>query len=127
MSVQSFGKELKAFSKRTDVELDVTVRKVALALFDGITEKNPVDTGRAKGNWNLSVGKMDKSTKDNATSTAKGQPGKAPNMKKGDGDKAIWITNSLPYINALEHGHSQKQAPHGMVNLTVNEVRASLL
>jgi hypothetical protein len=127
MSVQSFGKELKAFSKRTDVKLDVTVRKVALALFDGITEKNPVDTGRAKGNWNLSVGKMDQSVNDNATSTSLGRPGKAPNMKKGDGDKVIWITNSLPYINALEHGHSRKQAPRGMVSLTVNEVRASLL
>ena len=126
MSVQSFGKELKAFSKRTDTDLDVTVRKVALELFDHITMKTPVDTGRAKGNWNMAVGKKDTSVNLKAKSTPQGQPAKALNMKKGDGEKAIYITNSLPYIYALEHGHSQK-ASNGMVAISVNEVRASLL
>lgn len=127
MSIQSFDKELKAFTKRTDVSMDVSVRKIALALYDGITEKTPVKTGRAKGNWNLSVSSMDRSVDDSATSTPFGRPAKAPGMMKGDGDKIIWITNSLPYINSLEHGHSERQAPSGMLSLTVNEVRSSLL
>jgi hypothetical protein len=120
MSVASFGKDLKRFSKRTDLELDTVIRKVALELYDGITAKTPVDTGRAKGNWNLSVGK--KNTKVNVM--AKGKKGVS--LKKGDGEKPIYITNSLPYINTLENG-SSKQASAGMVDITVNEVRASLL
>ncbi len=116
----SFDKDLVNFSKRTGVELDKTVRKIALELYDGITAKTPVDTGRAKGNWNLSAGK--KNTKVNVM--AKGKQGVS--LKKGDGEKPIYITNSLPYIYALEHGHSQK-ASAGMVAITVNEVRVSLL
>jgi hypothetical protein len=116
----SFDKDLVNFSKRTGVELDKTVRKIALELYDGITAKTPVDTGRAKGNWNMSVGK--KNTKVNVM--AKGKQGVS--LKKGDGEKPIYITNSLPYINTLENG-SSKQASAGMVDITVNEVRASLL
>ena len=122
----SFDKDLVNFSKRTGVALDTTVRKIALELYDGVTKKPPVDTGRAKGNWNMSVGRKDTSTNDNATSTPQGQPAKKPFLIKGSGVSVIYITNSLPYIYALEHGHSQK-ASAGMVAVTVNEVRASLL
>ncbi len=122
----SFDKDLVNFSKRTGVELDKTVRKIALELYDGVTKKTPVDTGRAKGNWNMSVGRKDISVNNSATSTPQGQSAKRPILIKGAGEKPIYITNSLPYIYALEHGHSQK-ASAGMVAITVNEVRVSLL
>ena len=37
----------------------------------------------------------------------------------------IWISNNLPYIEALEEGHSQ-QAPHGMVALSLAEAEQGL-
>jgi len=126
MSVQSFGADLKLFSKKTGVSVETAVRKVALEVFDGVTEKTPVDTGRAKGNWNMSIDSMDTSVNDNASSTSQGQPAKAPSLITYRGLRNIYITNSLPYIFALEHGHSGK-APHGMLSITVNEIRSSLL
>lgn len=128
MSIQSFGKELNDFSKRTGVDLDVSIVKVALSIFDGVTKKTPVATGRAKGNWNLSVGSMDTSV-DKANSTEPlGRPANAPSLATYRNFKPIYITNSLPYINRLEHGHSkQARSPDGMLTLTINEIRSSLL
>ena len=126
VSTVSFNADLQRFADKTGVKLDLVVRKVALDIYEKVTVKTPVDTGRAKGNWNMSVGRKDTSTNDNATSTPQGQPAKKPFLIKGSGVSVIYITNSLPYIYALEHGHSQK-ASAGMVAVTVNEVRASLL
>ena len=50
---------------------------------------------------------------------------KRARLKKGDGEKVIFITNNLPYINALENGHSD-QAPSGMLAVTLNEVEAGI-
>lgn len=129
MSIQSFGKELNDFSKRTGVDLDVSIVKVALSIFDGVTKKTPVATGRAKGNWNLSVGFMNTSVDETAKSTEPlGRPAKAPSLAMYRNLKPIYITNSLPYINRLEHGHSkQARSPDGMLTLTINEIRSSLL
>ena len=121
----SFDGDINRFSKRTGVALDKAVRKIAFDAFRMVTKKTPVDTGRAKGNWNLSVDSIDKSVDEEATSSGQGRATKTPDIQKGDGLKQIYITNSLDYIQDLENGTSKK-APNGMVALTVNEIRASL-
>jgi hypothetical protein len=115
----SFNQELVDFSKSTGVELDTVVRKIALELYDGFTEKTPVDTGRAKGNWNLSVNRINTSVNWSATQKQN------VSIKKGDGVKIIYISNSLPYIFALENGSSD-QSPKGMVKVTVGGIRAGI-
>ena len=122
----SFDSDIRRFSKTTGVAIDKAVRKIAFDAFAMVTKKTPVDTGRAKGNWNISAGSVNKSINETATSTGQGRPATNPmNVKKGDGVKPIYITNSLDYIQNLEDGTSQK-APNGMVAITVNEIRASL-
>jgi hypothetical protein len=121
----SFDSDIKRFSKQTGVALDKAVRKIAFDAFSMVTKKTPVDTGRAKGNWNFSVNSINESVDDEANSTGQGRPAKSPDIQKGDGLKQIYITNSLDYIHDLENGTSKK-APNGMVAITVNEIRASL-
>jgi hypothetical protein len=122
----SFDGDIKRFSKRVGIAMDMAVRKIAFDAFAMVTMKTPVETGRAKGNWNISVKEPNKSINENATSTAQGRPATNPmNLKKGDGVKPIYITNSLNYIYALEHG-SSKKAPKGMVKVTMNELRRSM-
>ncbi|MCP5041081.1 MAG: HK97 gp10 family phage protein [bacterium] len=79
------------------------------------TPGTPVDTGRARGNWQLSVnapltGTLDVLDKSGSSPIALAAT--AVNAVQGFED--IWLTNNLPYILALEEGHS-KQAPSGFV------------
>ena len=115
----SFDSDIMRFSKNTGIEIDKAVRTIAFNAFGKIVKKTPVDTGRARGNWNVSADEIDRSV-----DTESKRP-KAPNIRKGDGLKPIYIVNSLDYIHDLEHG-SSKQAPNGMVAITMNEIRGSL-
>jgi hypothetical protein len=131
----SFESDIQRFSKVTGIEIDKVVRTLAIKAFSMVTEKTPVDTGRARANWNLSVGKINVSVdspKGYKKSTGKYRGSSSPpsdpkipvpNIKKGDGFNPIYITNSLPYIFELEEGtHRSTQAPRGMVKVTINEL-----
>lgn len=115
MSIGSFDSDIKKFAKKAGLEVDTVVRKVTLQAWNGVTRKTPVDTGRAKGNWNMAEGSMNTTVNKGAT--------QVQTYKKFSGKKDIYITNSLPYIMALEKGSSQ-QAPKGMVDVTMNEIRS---
>ena len=117
MSVSAFNMDLNRLAKDLGIETDKVVRKVTLQLWNGITLKTPVDTGRARGNWNLSEGSADTSVNEGATSVQ--------SFKEPTGKKAVFITNSLKYIQTLEKG-SSKQAPKGMVQITMNNVGSNL-
>ena len=54
--------------------------------------------------------------------TALSKSGQVESSVPGD---AIWISNNLPYIETLKHGHSQ-QAPKGMVKLLIEEVNLKM-
>lgn len=107
------------------------VRRVfTFMLYDNIVMRTPVDTGRARGNWNVSTGTEDSSTSERTTP-------KFTNFKQipeAEGDQSYFITNNLPYIKKLEYGGYPKhpkngsgktvngysrQAPNGMVGVTV--------
>ena len=106
-------------------------RNYAFALYSSIVKKTPVDTGRARANWNISVGNVDSSTTKETLKTG---------LKYGEssinsnGDESIFISNNLPYITMLEYGGYpnppksksgktengySKQAPEGMVGVTL--------
>ena len=110
----SFSVDIAKFAKETGVELELVVRKIALAAYDSVTVKTPVDTGRARGNWNIGAGNADLSTTDQTSA-------QRSNLTKGDGEKVIYITNNLPYIQRLEDGWSE-QTPSGMVGVTMIEL-----
>jgi|TARA_R110002167_G_scaffold92478_1_gene248332 hypothetical protein len=129
----SFGKALDAaIAALPEMANDIKIRS-ALDLMNRIILMTPVDTGRARGNWQLTqrspaTGKI--SEDDANVSKAEAPPSGI--MKQAEqtaigsqpGDD-IWISNNLPYIEVLEEGHS-KQAPHGMVALALVEVEQGL-
>lgn len=138
--------------KGTTKKVNNVKRAFAFAAYASIVEKTPVGnpdfdpaSGRARGNWNVSVGKPDLSTSDRREPKFK-----LFNFPKTKGDEPIYISNNLPYIHALEFGeypnppkkgsHTRKgvkparweklseggfskqlrgQTPQGMVGLTV--------
>lgn len=112
--------------------------RFAFNLYSSIVKKTPVDTGRARGNWNPSVGSPDLTVDENATQPKVKDVSAFPQSK---GDEPIYISNDLPYIRKLEFGEYpnppkkdggktvngySRQAPQGMVGITVANAGAYL-
>lgn len=113
-------------------------RSAAFDLFSKIIQRTPVDTGRARANWQLTIRSPD------LKKIGRGRKRKATTAKLlSDKRKAeivaldrlyedwkpgysVWITNNLPYINRLETGTWSDQAPQGMVAISIAEVQQAL-
>lgn len=103
---------------------DQLCRALLLETQSRLMQKTPVDTGRARANWNLSIGEIDPAVDEEATSAD--VPGKQAEgvavVAEFRAGQVGYVTNALPYIPELEKGHS-KQAPAGMVAVTVAELQ----
>jgi hypothetical protein len=122
-NLAAFNKEVDAFAKTlVPQKLVLFQKKLVLEALRRIVMKTPVDTGRARGNWQVTIAEpaeaqIDVKDKDGTAVIAAGMAAIAdlpPNM-------VVWISNNLDYIEALEDGHSG-QAPQGMVALTIAEL-----
>lgn len=121
-----FELQIARFVEKAKGNVDLVVRKVALDLFKRVIMKSPVDTGRFKGNWQVQIGSIPAGTleiDDKAgTATIAKVTAETLNLRAG---QIIYLVNNLPYARRLEYGHS-KQAPGGMVRVTVAEFNAAV-
>ena len=129
-----FNEALSRFAKHLDLAPKQVVEHITLELWNKITEKTPVDTGRARAGWMISTGhpatgvpaEKGKPTGKNKNSAS---PPPEPRVSypepKITGEEVVYITNNLPYIGVLEEG-SSKQAPAGMVRTSIAEVKAGI-
>lgn len=116
-----FAADLRVLCERAGDKADLVVRKLALDIGGTLIDMSPVDTGRFKNNWVTSVGYRSVA----AVGSANGGGDGAIYMLKDvvrqwRPGQTIFITNNLPYARRLEYGHS-KQAPNGMVRLTMQQ------
>lgn len=113
------GMMKKAGQKIAD-NADRLVRRCALAIDAAVVLATPVDTGRARANWQVEVGGP--ATTEVAATDKSGQgaiqQGKNAIAGYVGGRGAIFITNNLPYIERLNDGWSA-QAPAGFVEQAV--------
>lgn len=121
MARWSIPMDTLAARAKTDVE--TVARKLTLDLFRSVVLKSPVDTGRFRANWNVSYGTPDYSvTQSVDKNRGLTEASKALTLPIGG---VQYISNGLPYARPLEYGWS-KQAPAGMVRLSVIEVAGRL-
>lgn len=133
-----FEDDINKFQRKTADKMDKIVRKVSLEILKSVVFKSPVDTGRFRSNWQVSIGSVPSGTVGyQGTETigeragSKGPVYEATVAKsKGTADSAkagdvIYIANNLPYAVRLEEGYSG-QAPAGMVTLTVQEFASTV-
>lgn len=122
-NLREFEIGLDEFAKK---EIPRTVKlvqqKVGLQLVRGVILKTPVDTGRARGNWQVSINVsintvIDRLDRSGGAAISDG----TSLVTSAEPFSVISLQNNLPYIIKLEEGHS-KQAPAGMVELTLNEI-----
>jgi hypothetical protein len=111
--------DLQKLADKMSLNLDTVVRKSLLELTGDIIKRTPVDTGRARGNWQATVGSPATGVLDAADKSGDKTTGKAQDAISKATGNIYYLTNNLPYIQALEYGHSKEQAPHGFVRLAV--------
>ena len=131
---------------QTDVDSALTNfhRRLHMEALARIVRRTPVDTGRARGNWQSSIGSpaSGQRTFEDPVGTGMAQLGVLPPYSKS------FITNNVPYILVLEdggftppepgpskdrrkgrlgrvlvRGGYSVQAPQGMAGITVEELR----
>jgi hypothetical protein len=144
MNLQAFNDEIRAFARTlAPAEARTLQRKVALEGLLRLVEKTPVDTGRARANWQVGINSEPVAPLYPADQPfpGSGVAGKRPlshvppvsqcGQETFDAGAAVienmplctcFITNNVEYIEELEHGHSL-QAPTGMLALTVAELQ----
>ena len=115
----SFSNQLKKFNKDAVEAADRTVRAIKLELFSSIILDTPVDTGRARGNWQTNEGSPKSGELDRADRGSAAISEAESNL--GHGDCTTYMTNNLPYIEQLEHGSSGKAA-EGMVRKNIARI-----
>lgn len=132
----AFERDLKKFAEKAKILPGLVAKRLAFEVFAGVTSKTPVDTGYARANWKFREGNIDKSVLDKTqfgagggASAAKGyndaETGKIRSTKAGK-TPVYYITNGLPYIHALENGHSKQSGKGYMVARTVNDVKQNI-
>ena len=137
-SLSQFNIRITALANRFDENRIKTVKKVALAVDQAVVLATPVDTGRARANWLVNVG-AERTTAIEPYAEGTGGSTGAVNAQAaidqakaavatyaGHYGEAIYMTNNLPYIEALNEGHSA-QAPAGYIETAVTAAVRALI
>ena len=115
-----FALDLKRFGQEAQANWQTVSKKVALDLFRRFVMGTPVDTGRARGNWQCTIGSPATGTIDREDPSGQEVMAEVTDtVSRWNVDQvAIYLTNNVAYIEALEKGHSG-QAPRGWVRVAL--------
>lgn len=109
----SFESDWQKVSEKLDRVLSQGIRATLFEVGTAIIKETPVDTGRARGNWQSSVNSAA------GSEISRTSQGAAIAELSQEANAAIgnvfFFTNNVPYIRRLEYGYWSKQAPEGMV------------
>ena len=119
----SFASDVEAYAKKAGASLDETSRAIVLELFGSVIKDTPVDTGRAKGNWQTTIGAPASGTVDRLGESEALADVSQQTASFGAG-KVIYLSNNLPYIYRLEYDGWSQQAPGGMLRKNVARIQS---
>lgn len=123
VSNSTFKANFSKLLQKAGDKADLVVRKTALELQSMMIERSPVKSGRFRGNWQAGTGTVNTDTSAEPNSDAQVRTQSVlQGWKPG---QTIFLTNSMSYSSSLERGHS-KQAPYGMVRLTIQNYASAL-
>ncbi|WP_039012873.1 hypothetical protein [Pseudomonas brassicacearum] len=114
-----FAESLAKFAEQAKGAIDDVFREVVIEVGMSVIRLSPVDTGRFKGNWQLTIGSPSAHSVDTfdkaGHETIAELVSQANQLEAG---QIAYIVNNLIYAIPLEYGHSD-QAPAGMVQITL--------
>ncbi len=119
-----FDANLKAFADSVDATVEVAARKIAQALYNGIIQRTPVDTGFARSQWQILFASDEVAVRPVGDHTAEDLVKLSTYTKVATG--MIVIANGAAYIKKLEYEGHSPQAPEGMARVTMADVQSQI-
>jgi len=136
-----FEKQLELATLRLANYSEDAVKATIFRVAELVIKRTPVDTGRARGNWQSTIG-----TPTSAPTLKKDKAGtttvvRAQNVINSlEMGQTFFLTNNLPYIYVLEYGGYplnpkkgqktvggySKLAPQGMLRVSLSEIARAL-
>lgn len=131
--------ELDKLVRNARASVEEVYRKAAFDLTSAIVFRTPVDTGRLRGNWQTQLGSAPDGEIEGTDSAGHGTLGKANGVIfSAQLSDSIFVVNNLPYAEVVEYGlypnppkrgtktigGYSKQAPAGMVRVSIREFTA---
>jgi len=118
--LKRFGKRIDKLSNEMIIKIEKVQRAVALVVVSDLILNTPVDEGRARSNWQASLGKPEKGKVDAFNEGKKLGIGEISNATAAIDEanriiaghlpsQDIYITNNLKYIGLLNDGSSEQQ------------------
>lgn len=124
---KEFERDLKKFARTTRIAADQVARNLTFDIFDGVVERNPVDTGWSRANWLVGTNvrpegvPVPKPAENNVL-----PPPKFPGVLPNPNSAVYWVVNNIPYIIPLEEGRSKQIGKGFMVRRTLVATQARL-
>jgi len=118
----SFSSEVDKATENIMKSAERKVRGTLLSIFGRTITRTPIKSGRLRNNWHTEINKqagggIRKANRSGAQSVANATT-KVKNLKMGD---TVYFSNNMPYAYIIEHGHHSKQAPRGMLRVSIKE------
>ena len=128
-----FSLVFKNINDKTEQQLNRIIKKSVFDLTSAIIQGSPTDTGRFRGNWQVSFNTPIDSELSNLDKSGNATISKIDTQINSNKVPLVyWINNNLPYGNSLEYGLYPKnsktgktingfsvQAPMGFVRLNI--------
>lgn len=135
--LDDFAKRMNRIAVQVEGNVERAVKDCAGAVARSVISNTPVDTGRARSNW---LANLDHPTEGLFPARVPGEKGSTGEENAHaamvaaeevietfgiDKNAEIHVSNSLPYIQPLNDGHS-RQAPAGFVRIAVMDGLATV-
>lgn len=110
--LEQFNTDMQRFVEEIEIDTLTAQRKIALDVLAGVVLATPVDTGRARGNWQVTINKAPSGSLLSGKSSGRSSDKKGQRtIQKGAGRierlrtyGRIYISNNVPYIRILNDG-----------------------
>ena len=119
---QRFSADIRRAVNQAGENMEQATRGALLELTSKVILRTPVDTGRARGNWQASINSPEQSTVAKASASGGSAIADAQSAINAAPGNVYYLTNNLPYIQRLEFEVWSRQAPNGMVRISLREM-----
>ena len=121
-NAKQFDLVIRDWLEAAEEDLKIAFQEITFEVFTRVVLRSPVDTGRFRGSWVVDLNSRSDAIPDSIVAGGVAISAGRQAIDGANIGDTINIFNNQPYSVALEFGHSIRQAPQGMVRVTLSEI-----